>query len=53
MDGLDSPKVAGPFKIIHKEQDIITAFAINQVCAFYLISYPVLGYSLILFNMCE
>lgn len=31
MDGLDSPKLPEPFKIIHKEQDIITAFAINQV----------------------
>ncbi|XP_052793147.1 dmX-like protein 2 isoform X3 [Mya arenaria] len=30
LDGLDSPKLPEPFKILHKEQDIITAFAINQ-----------------------
>ncbi|XP_060557818.1 dmX-like protein 2 isoform X5 [Ruditapes philippinarum] len=33
IDGLDSPKIPEPFKIIHKEQDIITAFAINQANA--------------------
>lgn len=31
LDGLESPKAPEPFKILHKEQDIITAFAINQV----------------------
>ncbi|XP_052281684.1 dmX-like protein 2 isoform X4 [Dreissena polymorpha] len=35
MEGLDSPKVAPPFKIIHKEQDIITAFALNQGCSLF------------------
>lgn len=29
-DSLDS-RIKEPMKIIHKEQDIITAFAINQV----------------------
>lgn len=31
LDGIDSPRPLEPFKILHKEQDIITAFAINQV----------------------
>ena len=32
LDGIDGPrKVSEPMKIIHKEQDIITAFALNHV----------------------
>ena len=32
----NSLKMKEPMKIIHKEQDIITAFALNQVCLWSL-----------------
>ena len=40
LDGVDGPrKVQEPMKIIHKEQDIITAFALNQVSSLTLITF--------------